>query len=108
MRRLTAQGANCWTKQSVDYNFVGYAACGFFPNEYMTVGKKHAGLVKLFGKSSGYGGFNETDTLNAKTHQMIGESIYFGTKHKSAEQQLLTSYHQVKSAPKVPRTNPVC
>ncbi|MFL5824260.1 MAG: hypothetical protein ACJ764_12565 [Solirubrobacteraceae bacterium] len=49
----------------------------------------------------------ETDTLNARTHQMIGESICFGL-HRGNRVHLITSYHQSHSAPTVPRTSPVC
>jgi hypothetical protein len=105
---IRAQGAKCWTKQKgTDYNFVGLPPFSFFPNEYMTVGHKHHGEVQLIGTMSG-GAFKEIDTLNAKTHQMIGESIYFNRNHKAKEQHLLTSYHTAHKAPKVPRTTPVC
>ena len=57
---------------------------------------------------SSFGGFKETDTLNATTHQMIGESIYFGHNHPKTQNHLITSYHQVNRAPSVPHTNPVC
>lgn len=102
---IRARGAHCWTKQGVDYNFVGYPPFGFFPKEFMTVGSKHHNRIQLIGKMSN---FKETDTLNATTHQMIGESIFFGTNHKATEDHLITSYHQAHSKPAVPRTSPVC
>lgn len=105
---IRAQGAKCWTKQAVDYQFVGYPPFAFFKNEHMTVGKKRNGRIQLIGTSSAFNGFKETDTLNAKTHQMIGESIYFGLTNKKTEDHLLTSYHTASSAPKAPRTTPAC
>jgi hypothetical protein len=109
MRGRRVTGATSWTKQSVDYSFVGYPPFSFFKDEFMSVGKKTHRTVQLIGTSSkDAGGLKEADTLNAKTHQMIGESIFFGTKHKSTEDHLLSHYHQVKSAPNVPHTSPVC
>lgn len=105
---IKPRGAHCWTKQSVDYSFVGYPPFAFFPKEYMSVGPKRDNRIDLLGRMSGFGGFKETDTLNAQTHQMIGESIFFGTKHKSTEDHLLTSYHSTRRAPTVPDTSPVC
>ncbi len=105
---IKASGATCWTKQGIDYNFVGSPPFGFFSTEYMVVGTRHAGRVDLIGTMAGFQGFKETDTLNATTHQMVGESIYFGLNHPKSEQHLLTSYNQVSKAPKLPRTSPVC
>jgi hypothetical protein len=105
---IKASGARCWTKQGIDYNFVGSPPFGFFVREYMVVGPKHGADVDLIGTMPSFQGFKETDTLSAKTHQMVGESIYFGLNHPNTEQHLLTSYHQVFQAPKIPSTSPVC
>ena len=105
---IRAKGSTCWTKQSLDYNFVGSAPFAFFNDEYMTVGKKRGDTIQLIGTSSAFNGFKEIDSLNSKSHQMIGENIMFGRKDKKTEVQLLTSYHQAKSAPKVPKTAPAC
>jgi hypothetical protein len=103
---IRAKGATCWTQQSG--NFFEGPLFSFFSDEYMTVGKKRGKTIQLIGTSSDFNGFKEIDTLNSKSHQMIGESIYFGRKHKSTEVHLLTSYHQAKRAPMVPHTSPVC
>jgi hypothetical protein len=106
---IKAKGSSCWTKQqSFDYNFVGSAPFAFFSSEYMTVGKKSGKTIQLIGTSSDFNGFKEIDTLNSKSHQMIGENIMFGRKNKKTEVQLLTSYHTAKGAPRVPKTSPVC
>ncbi len=105
---IKAKGSTCWSKQQLDYNFVGSPPFAFFTDEYMTVGKKRGDTIQLIGTSSDFNGFKEIDTLNSKSHQMIGENIMFGRNDKKTEVQLLTSYHQAKSAPKVPRTSPVC
>ena len=105
---IKARGASCWTKQSEDGFFVGSPPFAFFGSEYMTVGRKHNGRIELIGTSKSFNGFKEIDTLNAKTHHMIGESIYVGRNKKRTEQHLITSYHQVPRAPKLPRTAPVC
>jgi len=102
-----AKGARCWTRQSVDYTFVGYAPFGFFPNEYMTVGAKHKNTVDLMGTMPG-GHFKETDTIGTKSHQIVSEDIWFNLKSSTPAEHLLTTYHQVSQAPKVPGTSPVC
>jgi hypothetical protein len=105
---IRSKGAHCWTKQYTDYSFVGYPPFAFFPKEYMTAGAKRHNRIKLIGKMSSFGGFMETDTVNATSHQMIGESIYFGHDHPKTQSHLITSYHQEHGAPSVPRTSPVC
>lgn len=105
---IKAKGARCWTKQYTDYQFVASPPFGFYPKEYMTVGHKHGNEIDLIGRMSGAGGFMETDTLNASSHQMIGESIYWGLDHKQTEEHLLSHYHQVHQAAAVPHTHPVC
>ena len=103
---IKAQGAGCWTEQEVngspeiDYNFVDSAPFGFVPKESMSVGRKHGNRIELIGRMSAFGGFMETDTLNAETHQMIGESIFFGRKHKATEVHLSSSYHTTHTAPR--------
>ena len=73
----------------------------------MTVGKRHGGNVELIGTRPG-GHFKETDTINAQSHQMVGESIFFGLRRSTPAQHLLTSYHQVSKAPTTPNTSPTC
>ncbi len=96
---IKARGAHCWTKQIADYNFIGTPPFGFFPKEYMSVGATHGNRIKLLGRMKN---FHEVDTLNATSHQMIGESIFFSKDH------LITSYHTTHRAPAVPGTTPVC